>query len=145
MRSRRGVLFALILGACALGVAVAVASAMRGEQAPASAAARDALLAAKRGNRAMVVFRNLEDTSGRGRVAVAPLADRAGRRIIEPLACDRVYFGAAGNGLCLARGDGFAAGYRAKVFGPDLQIGTSSRSKASRAAPGSPRTGATGR
>jgi hypothetical protein len=38
-----------------------------------------------------------------------------------PLRCDRVHF-AAGAGLCVARGGGFAAGYRARVYGADLRV-----------------------
>ena len=69
-------------------------------------------------NRPTVVFRSIAHR-GAGR-------DRAARRSptsrrSPALHCDRVYF-AGGRGLCLKRGGGFAAGYRAEVFGPDLEV-----------------------
>ena len=114
---RRRVVFAVLLAACTLGALAAVlASVQAGDSAQSAAAgARDALPAARDAARPMVVY----GAKG-GQVAVAPLAD-PGRRTLTPLRCDRVHF-AAGTGLCLARGGGFAAGYRARVFGPDLRV-----------------------
>ena len=55
------------------------------------------------------------------RSSIAPAGAAGGKRTLTALHCDRVYF-AGGRGLCLERGGGFAAGYRAEVFGPDLEV-----------------------
>ena len=51
---------------------------------------------------------------------IAPAA-QPDKQTLTGLHCDRVYF-AGGRGLCLKRGGGFAAGYRAEVFGPNLKV-----------------------
>jgi hypothetical protein len=51
---------------------------------------------------------------------IAPAA-QPGKQTLTGLHCDRVHF-AGGRGLCLKRGGGFAAGYRAEVFGPNLEV-----------------------
>ncbi len=51
---------------------------------------------------------------------IAPAA-QPDKQTLTGLHCDRVYF-AGGRGLCLKRGGGFAAGYRAEVFGPNLEV-----------------------
>ena len=118
----RAIIFAVLLGACTLVAAGAIAAGMRGDGDAASTDARRALADAKERGRTTVVFRSLGGGEGGARVAVAPLAAAGGRRTLEPLRCDRVYFGAAGRGLCLARGSGFAAGYEAQVIGPDMRV-----------------------
>jgi hypothetical protein len=71
---------------------------------------------------ARLVFRNLDsrDAGANGRVAIAAL-DQARTRTLTPLRCDRVYFRAA-SGLCIARGSGYAAGYRTEVFDPRFKV-----------------------
>ena len=66
----------------------------------------------------MVVFRSL---AHRGQVVISAAGRPAAAPTPTALHCDRVYF-AGGRGLCLVRGGGFAAGYRAEVFGPDLRV-----------------------
>jgi len=99
---------------------VAIVAGIRGRDTggAVSAAAGKALPDARAAKRPTVVFRSLEH---RGQVVVAPVDRPAGAQTLTGLRCDRVYF-AAGRGLCLARGGGFASGYRADVFGPDLRV-----------------------
>jgi WD40-like Beta Propeller Repeat len=61
-----------------------------------------------------LVFRNLEQREGYGRVALASLA-APHERYLTPLECERVYF-AAGRGICLAADRGVLTTYRAHVF-----------------------------
>jgi hypothetical protein len=121
---RRVLLFTALVLACAAAAAIAiVAGARSGDGASsASATAGDALPAAQRHHRPMVVFamRDPRRSTGGGQVAVAALGST--RRTPTPLNCDRVDVSAAGVGICLARGHGFAAGYQAKVFGLDLGV-----------------------
>jgi hypothetical protein len=116
-------LFGLLVVACALGIAAAIGSALgQGDGAEtASAEAAGALSDARADHRPTVVFRGLahDPEENRGQVAVAAV-DHPGQRTLEAMHCDRVHF-AAGRGICLARGDGFAAGYRATVFGADFR------------------------
>jgi hypothetical protein len=133
-------IFVLLVVACCVVMALAIASAIRSSgaaEAPASAQA--ALVDARDDKRPTLVFRNLDrDQPQRyGQIAVSNLPP-AGARTLVRLKCDRVYFG-GGTGLCLARGSGFAAGYRARIFGPDLRIrgelavqGVPSRARVSR-------------
>ncbi len=120
---RRMVLLGLVVAACGFGIAVAIGSALGqgdgGETASAEAAG--ALSDARAEHRPTVVFRGLggDQEENRGQVAVAT-ADHPEQRTLEAMHCDRVYF-AAGKGICLARGGGFAAGYRATVFGGDFR------------------------
>lgn len=83
-----------------------------------SAAARKALPDAQAAKRPTVVLRSLQH---RGQVLIAPVAKPADETLTG-LHCDRVYFSAAGRGLCLVRGGGFASGYKAEVFGRDLRV-----------------------
>ena len=118
---RRRTAFLLIVAGCVVATAIAIASAIGKGDPQGSAAAREALPVAKQEGRRMVVFRSLENGDGRGQVALAPVSSSQGRRVVAPLGCDRVYF-AGGRGLCIARDRGFAGGYEAKVFGPDLRV-----------------------
>jgi hypothetical protein len=119
--ARRMQLFGVLVAACVAAAAIAVVAAVGGGGAATSKDARDALVAARGDRQPRLLYRNLD--RGRpqtyGQIAVAPLAPGAARTLV-PLTCDRVYFD-AGSGLCLARGGGFAAGYRARVFGADLR------------------------
>jgi hypothetical protein len=118
-RDRRPAVFALIVAACAVAALGAIVAAARsgGATVKASAGAREALPAARAQHRPMAVF-----LAGDGQVAMAPLAAPGGPRTLAPLRCARVHLSAAGVGLCLARRRGFAAGYEARLLGPDLRV-----------------------
>jgi hypothetical protein len=104
---------------CVLAGAVAVALGISGrdDNGSVSAGAAKALPEARAANRPTVLFRSL---AHRSQVVIAPAAQPS-KQTLTGLHCDRVYF-AGGRGLCLKRGGGFAAGYRAEVFGPNLQV-----------------------
>lgn len=122
---RRGVLFALLVVACVAvaGIAIAV-GAGGGTSEKASAGAASVLTKARADGRPMMVFRNLAGGTGAAQgdqVEIERADAPSGEPTRTALHCERVYF-AAGRGLCLARGSGFAAGYSAQVFGPDLKV-----------------------
>jgi WD40-like Beta Propeller Repeat len=124
MASRgRLTVFAVLIAACVLGTAAAIGSAVREGDGAASgsAAARTLLSDSRTDGRPVVAFRSLGRQKAHGQVAVAALARRSGPPALTPLACDRVHF-AAGKGLCLGRGSGFAGGYRAVVFDAGLRV-----------------------
>jgi hypothetical protein len=111
--------FGLVAAACVLTAAAAIAAAaMSAGSGEASGGARVALTAARDAGGPTVVFRSLAGGS-RDRVGIAPLDGGAAQ--LSALRCERVYF-AGGTGLCVARGSGFAAGYKAKIFGPDMRV-----------------------
>jgi opacity protein-like surface antigen len=113
--------FALVAVACMLTAAAAIAAAaMKAGPDEASGGTRVALSAARDAGQPTVVFRSLAGGS-RDRVGIAPLDGGAGVAQLSALRCERVYF-AGGSGLCVARGSGFAAGYRVKVFGADMRV-----------------------
>ncbi len=117
----RVAIFAGVVAVCAIVAVVAVVLGARGSGGggEASARATSALADAKASGQRMVVFR---DRASHGRVEIAPAgADGAGKAVVSGMRCDRVYF-AAGRGLCVTRGSGFAAGYRAKVFDEHLKV-----------------------
>lgn len=121
MSSRtRAALFAALVIACVAGATVAVLSAAGGSGPPRGP--RDALLQARDDRRPMLVFRNLDrrrpETFGQIAVTGVPPSEP---RTLVPLRCERVHVN-AGRGICLARGSGFAAGYRARIFGADLRV-----------------------
>jgi hypothetical protein len=105
---------------CVLAAAVAVALGISGRDTggAVSGDASKALPEARAANRPTVLFRSLEH---RGQVVIAGAARPGADQTLTGLHCDRVYF-AGGRGLCVKRGGGFAAGYRAEVFGPDLKV-----------------------
>lgn len=114
-----GVLVAAALAAAAITVVSRAGSSGGGEASSTEAAA--ALRDARAQGRPAVVYRvDRGKTTNSGQVAIAPL-DALGDRKLTSLRCDRVYY-AAGRGLCLTPGRGFAAAYRAQVFGPDLKV-----------------------
>lgn len=117
MRAR---LFAVLVVVCVAGTAVALLAAAGGSG-PARGP-RDALLQAREDGRPALVFRNLDRRRPEtfGQIAVAGVPPNEPRTLV-PLRCERVYID-AGRGICLARGSGFAAGYRARIFGPDLRV-----------------------
>jgi hypothetical protein len=111
--------FALVAAACVLVMAAAVASAvMRAGPGEASAGGSAALASAREAGRPVMLYRSLAGTT-RDQVGVAPVG--GGPATLSALRCERVYF-SGGSGLCVARGSGFAAGYRVRVFGPDLRV-----------------------
>jgi hypothetical protein len=101
----------------AAAVAVAVGISSRQDNGAVSAGAAKALPEAQAANRPTVVYRSIAHS---GQVVIAPAA-QPGKETLTGLHCDRVYY-AGGRGLCLKRGGGFAAGYRAEVFGPNLKV-----------------------
>ena len=117
MRSRV-LVFALLVVVCLAGAGAAIVSATSAGGTQSGAAARTVLRDARADGRSLALYRLLDRD---GTIAAAPAGNAAGERTLLPLACDRVHF-SGGRGLCLARGEGFAAGYRAKVFGPDLRV-----------------------
>lgn len=119
---RRGIAFGLVVVACLIGIGVAVAAGIRSNatDGPVAANAREILPEARAAHRSMVLYRSLDHG---GQIAMEPVATAAGETAPElaPLHCDRVAF-AAGRGICLTRTGGFAAGYRAAIFGTDLRV-----------------------
>jgi Tol biopolymer transport system component len=113
---RRGAIFATLVAACVVGVAVAVAAGVAGQErrVPASKAAA-ALLS---GDRPAVLVRALKPL---GQLSIAPLGERPGRMRFGSMSCDRVHF-AAGRGLCVTRRGGITPGYGAKVFDERLRV-----------------------
>jgi hypothetical protein len=119
---RRGIAFGLIVVACLIGIGVSVAAGIRSNatDGPVAAKAREILPEARAAHRTMVLYRSLEHG---GQIAIEPVGTAAAETAPElaPLHCDRVAF-AASRGICLTRASGFAAGYRAAVFGSDLRV-----------------------
>jgi hypothetical protein len=123
---RRLVLFALLVAGCAIVAAVAIVSGATSGGSPQkpTAGASKVLPAAKARHEPMVLYRVIDPRrpNASGQVAIAPLGARPARRTLTPLSCDRVYYSASGQGICVARGKGFAPGYEAQIFGPDLKV-----------------------
>jgi hypothetical protein len=119
---RRLAIFAALLTVCAIVAAVAVVAGIRsgGGDDGGSAAAAKILPEAKAAGRGTVLFRA---PGNHGEIGLASLG--TGARPAKPtlglMHCDRVYY-AAGNGICLTRGTGFAAGYRARLFDAGLHV-----------------------
>ena len=127
--------FLIVAAACLLVIIAAVTSAVL--QAGPGEASAGATTALAKADRPMVVFRSLTGET-RDQVGIAPADAAGGKATFASLQCDRVYF-SAGSGLCVARGGGFASGYRARIFGSDLRVrheldldGTPSRARVSR-------------
>lgn len=82
-----------------------------------------ALLRAKDVSGRQLLFRDLDrsNTANFGRIAVAPVANPAVRRLVGTVRCERVYF-AAGRGLCLAKGGGFGTLYSAQVLDAQYRV-----------------------
>jgi hypothetical protein len=116
------VLFALLVSGCLIAAVVAVVAGATGRHTnqQASAAAAGVLPAAQAARKPMVVSRTKRG-AGPGQVELSPLGGSGAAPTRAALSCDRVYF-SGGRGLCLAQGGGFAAGYKARVFGPDLRV-----------------------
>jgi hypothetical protein len=72
-------------------------------------------------HRSLILFSSLDRAQTAGHVMLARADQLALAPIPSPLRCDRLDF-AGGRGLCLARGNRFAAGYEAKVFSSDLLV-----------------------
>jgi hypothetical protein len=118
---RRVQLFGALVAACLTVAVASVVLAAGGAETTVSENARNALVDARSDQQPRLVFRNLDRSKPAtyGQVAVASLGANAAR-MLAPMSCDRVYF-AAGSGICLTRGTGFASGYRARIFGTDLR------------------------
>jgi hypothetical protein len=136
---RRQLAFAVLATACALAIAAAIASAVLSTGPVKPTGDVRAALASSRepGGSPVIVYRSLA-AGARDQVAIAPADSPRAAATVSRLRCERVYF-AAGRGLCLARGSGFASGYRALVLGPDLAVrdelelaGVPSRARVSR-------------
>jgi WD40 repeat protein len=110
----------VLVGACLIAAVVAIAAGIAGNDKPAavSAQARDALPAARAANRPTVLYRSPRH---RGQVDIATLGRAPGAPTQTPLSCDRTYF-AAGRGICMARGGGFASGFQARIFDSSLRV-----------------------
>jgi hypothetical protein len=112
----RFIAFAALMAVCVVGLVVVLLS-LGGDDVAGGAGAK-MLTKAEADKRPVLVYRDKT-----GDVDVATLsataaagADQTGMR------CDRVTFGAAGEGLCVTRGGGFAAGYRAEIFDAGLKV-----------------------
>ena len=68
-----------------------------------------------------VLFRNTELGPNYARVAVVPLSDPSGPRVVTPLTCDRVAM-AGGVGVCGTTTVAPYASYGAKVFDPQYDV-----------------------
>jgi dipeptidyl aminopeptidase/acylaminoacyl peptidase len=118
----RGRLFALLVLACLVVAGLSIAAGVRSTATGVVGRdGRGALADAQRAHRPALVFRNLDRTRPATFGLVALTGLPPGSRTLVPLRCERVYF-AAGRGLCLARGGGFAARYRARIFGTDTRV-----------------------
>lgn len=119
MHSRR-LAFAALAAACTLAIGAAIASAVLSTGPAKATGDVRAALAASGGGTPRIVYRSLAAGS-RDQVAIAPADAPHGAATVSRLRCERVYY-AAGRGLCIARGTGFASGYRALVLGPGLDV-----------------------
>jgi WD40-like Beta Propeller Repeat len=124
---RRAIAFGAVVALCVVVAAVAILAGVSGTddgESAGSATAAQLLPKARTSGTTTVLFRSRAHP---GLVGLAPLAAgegtpaAPGAPVLSGLRCERVHY-AAGRGLCVARGSGFAAGYRAKVFGPDLKV-----------------------
>jgi hypothetical protein len=117
--------FAILAAACTLSAIAAIVIAARDAGTPAGSphGAAQALARARADKRPVVVFRSLDRAApgSFGQLALATLRGSAPARMRQALRCERVYFGPT-SGLCLARGSGFAAGYRAQIVDTDLRV-----------------------
>ena len=110
LRSRRGALFGVLVVACVLAAVVAIVAGIRGRDAggPVSAAARDALPAARR--RQAADGRLPQPRAPRPGRQSAPLARPAAAPTRTRAALRPRRTSPAAAGICLVRGGGFAAG-----------------------------------
>jgi hypothetical protein len=121
--ARRRTAFAVLLAVSVAGIVVAVAVGVhQGDLGTSAAAHTGALAAAEAKHERVVLFRDTAKgtKTGAGELALAPVS-APGRRTLLGMRCDRAYF-AGGRGLCITRGSGFAAGYKAEVFDSHLNV-----------------------
>ena len=112
--------FVLVSVACLLTAGAAIASAvLKAGPGKASDGVRFALTSAREAGSPVMVYRSLAGST-RDQVGIVPL-EGGGAARLSALRCERVHFN-RGTGLCVARGAGFAAGYRARIFGEDLRV-----------------------
>ena len=117
----RARLFAVLVVVCLLASAAAIAVAvLQARPGEASGGASGALASARDAGRPVMVFRSLADGT-RDQVGIVPTAASSGGTSISALRCERVHID-EGSGICVARGSGFAAGYRARIFDADLRV-----------------------
>ncbi|HET6692200.1 MAG TPA: hypothetical protein VFG74_15190 [Miltoncostaeaceae bacterium] len=117
--TRRAWILLAFTAACAVAAVAVVALSA---SAPTGAGTVDDPQAVTLPSAPYVVFRDLDRAhpEDRGRVAVLPLDDLDGPRVLAGVACERVYFSVAG-GLCLEQSGRFPVRYRATVLDPRLQ------------------------
>lgn len=123
---RRAFAFAILVAACLIGAVVAILSAVNGSAppAPASSGAGAALASAQERHVPVTVVRTVDpgNTSDDGQLAVYDASAATGKqRTLESMRCERVYY-AAGNGICIARGTGFASGYAVQLFDSRFRV-----------------------
>jgi len=126
--SHNRVLYFVVLCLLAAGLAVAYVAWGRHSASPQSSAAPDgsvvddpARLAAVASG-PHVVFINTKPGPGRGRIAIAPLNDVNGVRVLTPLRCERVS-AAPGAGVCLGADRGILTKYYAYTFDQHFAAG----------------------
>jgi hypothetical protein len=112
----RIIAFAALMAVCAIGVVVVVLG-LGGDEAAGGEGAR-MLTKAESGKRPVLVYRA---KSGDVKVAGLGAANASGAEATG-VRCDRVTFGAGGQGICLTRGGGFASGYRAEIFDAGMKV-----------------------
>lgn len=123
-RRRRLALFAGLAALCSVAAVVAIVMGSQAKEPAivASPGSRSALAAAREAGRPMILYLKGGRPGRDSQLALAALGGASpGKPILAPLKCARVYF-AGGRGLCLARDNSLAVGYKAEVFGPDLRV-----------------------
>jgi hypothetical protein len=124
-RSRLIAFFAL-LALCVIGTAVAIIQGVGGDDGATTGSRRAPhFLPTASATRPVLVY--LERPSGNatatGQLELAHVGDGAEPSAPTPssLRCARTYY-AGGRGICVAQSGGFAGGYQAEVYGPDLKV-----------------------
>jgi hypothetical protein len=124
----RGLLFALLSGACLLFSVSYVSWAALRHQAINRNVSPASVAVASGGPEAMasllkrphIVFRSTAIGDTFGKIAIVPLDAPNGPRTMTSLQCDRVYI-ASSQGVCLAGYQGQAAAYTGYIFGADFE------------------------
>ena len=114
-RLRLGLLVAICLVLVGLTAVVVVRSRSVQQEQLASAPTQPTVSLAAVSTGPRIVFRNMALGPNYGQVAVVPLADPAGARVLTSLACDRV-FATAVRTLCLGSDRGLVTTYSATVY-----------------------------
>jgi hypothetical protein len=115
----------LVAASLALAVGYVAWSAVRESSAQTdgtSGPASGSLASGGDGEQARVLFQHVARDDNYARIAVAPVADKAGARRIVPLTCERVHF-AGGGGLCLLPKQNILGHkYEARIFDENFEI-----------------------